>query len=253
MELFDTIFELIRYALEGLIIYGIFILIERLRPAEKNQPFKHIFFNLQWFIVSIFLGELIYVIGIEAFADLIKDWLNAPYFNLPLANNLPEKILHILLYLLVVDFFYYWFHRWQHTNSFLWEEHKFHHSDVSLNVTSASRVHWLEGPFVLVFVFIPLGVLFQIEPKELGLIGFIDVLWLQINHLNLRLELGIFKSVIVGPQRHRIHHSFAPEHIDKNFAAFFPIWDILFGTYYPAKKGEFPPTGLTDKHNYNNL
>ncbi|NJO96589.1 MAG: sterol desaturase family protein [Pleurocapsa sp. CRU_1_2] len=154
MELFDTIFKLIQYTLEGLIIYGIFILIERLRPAEKNQPFKHIFFNLQ---------------------------------------------------------------------------------------------------FVLVFVFIPLGVLFQIEPKELGLIGFIDVLWLQINHLNLRLELGIFKSVIVGPQHHRIHHSFALEHIDKNFAAFFPIWDILFGTYYPAKKGEFPPTGLTDKHNYNNL
>jgi sterol desaturase/sphingolipid hydroxylase (fatty acid hydroxylase superfamily) len=223
MALFNTVFELIQYIFKGLIVYGIFILIERLRPAEPNQPFKHIFFNLQWFVVSILLGEVIYAIGIETFAELIKAWLNAPYFNLPLANNLVAKIFRIFFYLLIVDFFYYWFHRWQHTISFLWEEHKFHHSDVSLNVTSATRVHWLEGPLVLAFVFIPLGVLFQIEPDELGLIGFIDVLWLQFTHLNLHLELGFLQSVVVGPQYHRIHHSFAPEHIDKNFTAFFPI------------------------------
>jgi sterol desaturase/sphingolipid hydroxylase (fatty acid hydroxylase superfamily) len=253
MEFSNTVFELIQYILKGLIIYGIFILIEQLCPAEPNQPFKHIFFNLQWFVVYILLTEVIYIIGIETLANLIKGWLNGPYFSLPLANNLIEKIFHIFFYLLIVDFFYYWFHRWQHTSLFLWEEHKFHHSEVSLNVTSATRVHWLEGPLALAFVFIPLGVLFQIETDELGLIGFIDVFWLQFTHLNLHLELGIFKSVIVGPQYHRIHHSFAPEHIDKNFAAFFPIWDILFATYCPGKKGEFPATGLIDRQNYNNL
>ncbi|MHC5747839.1 MAG: sterol desaturase family protein, partial [Nostoc sp.] len=100
---------------------------------------------------------------------------------------------------------------------------------------------------------IPMGVLLRIEPEELGIIGFIDTLWLQFSHLNLRLQLGIFNSIIVGPQHHRIHHSFAPEHIDKNFTAYFPIWDIVFGTYVPGKKGEFPATGLTTDQNYNNL
>lgn len=253
MELFGTFFELSKYILQILISYGIFILVERLRPAEPNQPFKHIFFNLKWFVISTLFGVAINAIGIEALAELTQRWLGGPYFTLSAPNNLLQKIFRILLYLLIVDFFYYWFHRSQHTYSFLWEEHKFHHSDVSLNVTSASRVHWLEGPLALFFVFIPLGVLFRVEPDEIALIGFLDVLWLQFTHLNLRLELGVLKSVIVGPQHHRIHHSFAPDHIDKNFAAFFPIWDIVFGTYCTPKKGEFPATGLTTHCNYNNI
>jgi sterol desaturase/sphingolipid hydroxylase (fatty acid hydroxylase superfamily) len=32
--------------------------------------------------------------------------------------------------------------------------------------------------------------------------------------------------------------------LDKNFVAFFPIWDILFGTYYQPGRDEFPPTGV---------
>jgi sterol desaturase/sphingolipid hydroxylase (fatty acid hydroxylase superfamily) len=253
MEFFEPLFQLIVFILQALIFCGVFILVERLRPAEPNQPFKHIFFNLKWSVVYAFVAAAINAIGIGVLVELAQNMLSAPYFSLPAPNNLLEKIFSILFYLLMVDFFYYWLHRWQHKISFLWEEHKFHHSDVSLNVTSARRVHWLEDTLVLIFIFIPMGILFNIEPEELALIGFIDILWLHFTHMNLRLELGVFSSVIVGPQHHRVHHSFAPEHIDKNFAAFFPIWDILFGTYCPAKKGEFPPTGLTDKSTYNNL
>ena len=36
----------------------------------------------------------------------------------------------------------------------------------------------------------------------------------------------------------------ASHRADKNFAAYFPIWDVLFGTYWHPRKGEFPPTGL---------
>lgn len=253
MELFDTVFRLTEYILKGLIIYGIFILIERLRPAEPNQPLKHILFNLQWYVIYVLFGAAINAIGIGALVELTRRWLGGPYLTLPAPKNLLEKVFGILLYFLIVDFFYYWFHRFQHTNSLLWEQHKFHHSDVSLNVTSTRRVHWLEEPLVLAFIIIPMSVLFRIEPVAVGILGFIEIIWLQFIHLNLRLELGIFNRVIVGPQQHRIHHSFAPEHINKNFAVFFPIWDIVFGSYCPGKKGEFPPTGLTTDNNYNNL
>ena len=43
---------------------------------------------------------------------------------------------------------------------------------------------------------------------------------------------------------HRIHHSIAPEHIDKNFAAATPIWDVLFGTAVGPKNGDWLPTGI---------
>jgi sterol desaturase/sphingolipid hydroxylase (fatty acid hydroxylase superfamily) len=33
-------------------------------------------------------------------------------------------------------------------------------------------------------------------------------------------------------------------HFDQNFAAFFPIWDVLFGTYHYPKRDEYPSTGV---------
>jgi sterol desaturase/sphingolipid hydroxylase (fatty acid hydroxylase superfamily) len=60
----------------------------------------------------------------------------------------------------------------------------------------------------------------------------------------VRLPLGPLTPVFGGPQYHRVHHSILPEHHDKNFAAFFPIWDIIFGTAYLPKKNDYPPTGI---------
>jgi sterol desaturase/sphingolipid hydroxylase (fatty acid hydroxylase superfamily) len=253
MELFDAFFGLIKFLLQGLIIYGVFILIERLRPVEPNQPFRHIFFNLKWYVVYTIFGLGLNAVGIGALVGLTRNWLGGPYFTFPAPHSLPEKLIGVLLYFLIVDFFYYWLHRWQHKSAFLWEQHKFHHSEVSMNVTTTRRVHWLEEILIISFILIPMSVLFKIEPIEAGFLAFIEILWLQFIHLNLRLELGVASLLIVGPQHHRIHHSFVPEHIDKNFGLFFPIWDILFGTYCRPKKGEFPPTGLHNGETHDNL
>ena len=51
--------------------------------------------------------------------------------------------------------------------------------------------------------------------------------------------------MLAGPQIHRIHHSRMPQHLDRNFAAYFPIWDVIFGTYYHPKPAEFPATGVS--------
>jgi hypothetical protein len=64
------------------------------------------------------------------------------------------------------------------------------------------------------------------------------------NHMNFKFGLGRFSWLLVTPQNHRIHHSRLEEHVEKNFAAFFPLWDVIFGTYYAPKKNEYPPTGL---------
>jgi len=46
------------------------------------------------------------------------------------------------------------------------------------------------------------------------------------------------------PAYHRIHHSASAEHFDVNFAAILPIFDVMLGTYRPARPGERPVTGL---------
>jgi sterol desaturase/sphingolipid hydroxylase (fatty acid hydroxylase superfamily) len=56
-------------------------------------------------------------------------------------------------------------------------------------------------------------------------------------HANLNWTLGPFKYVIAGPVFHRWHHTAADRGGSKNFAGTFPIWDLLFGTFYmPARK-----------------
>jgi sterol desaturase/sphingolipid hydroxylase (fatty acid hydroxylase superfamily) len=49
---------------------------------------------------------------------------------------------------------------------------------------------------------------------------------------------------INNPQRPRIHHSALMEHRDKDFAAIFPIFDILFDTAWVPTPGEYTARGL---------
>lgn len=58
------------------------------------------------------------------------------------------------------------------------------------------------------------------------------------------MHLGPFARLVSGPQLHRIHHSRLATHFDRNYAAFLPIYDQLFRTYYYPRRGEFPPTGV---------
>lgn len=253
MEWLAVPLDFTRYLLTTFLIYGCFMLVERLRPVEPHQPWAHQWFNLRWFVIYSVLSNAIHITGISAIVPLIQGWVGGPLIQLPIPQNAWNYFLSALLYFLATDFFYYWFHRWQHTTSFLWEQHKLHHSEVSLNVTSTHRIHWLEDVLLLLFLGLPMGILFQFNGLALGILISIEILWLQFIHMNLRLNLGWAARIITGPQYHRIHHSFQAEHLDKNFSAFFPVWDIVFGTHYHPRRREFPATGLTSGETYNNL
>jgi sterol desaturase/sphingolipid hydroxylase (fatty acid hydroxylase superfamily) len=54
--------------------------------------------------------------------------------------------------------------------------------------------------------------------------------------------------VLADSNIHRLHHSIDPVDYDRNFAAYFPIWDIIFGTFkYPHKPVK---TGLKERSQY---
>jgi sterol desaturase/sphingolipid hydroxylase (fatty acid hydroxylase superfamily) len=148
------------------------------------------------------------------------------------------------LAMIVRDFFYYWFHRLQHGSKWFWAEHALHHSDEQMNVTTAVRHHWLEMPLNAIFVTMPL----MIFRAPVITVPFAFVLIMTVGyfiHMNVRVGFGKWGWLLANPQNHRIHHSSAPEHMDKNFAQFFPLWDVLFGTYYSPRPDEFPQTGLS--------
>lgn len=149
-----------------------------------------------------------------------------------------------LLVVVAQDFFYYWFHRLQHSNKWLWAQHELHHSDENVNVTTSWRHHWLETVLEPPFILTPTMLLFTPAVAPILWIAGFTKLMTYFLHLNFPLRFGWFSRVLTGPQIHRIHHSSSPEHIDKNFATILPLWDILFGTYHHPKKGEWPSTGV---------
>ena len=154
--------------------------------------------------------------------------------------------------LFIGDFFFYWYHRALHRSRILWQHHKMHHLDPEFDALTGPRQNWLEAFFTVFFISVPIAILFKLDRLDSlelgflngGIVGLLNSI-VFINHSNLRLQFGKASVLFVSSQTHRIHHSYQPQHIDRNFAAFFPILDILFGTYYHPARDEFPLTGVT--------
>lgn len=226
----------------------IFAAAEWLFPATGRKSMRGWVFNLATTILYLAgsalasgLGALIgAVIGRRLGGGLID-------LRIPSADTAPGAIAATLLFLFIYDFFYYWWHRSQHKHPSLWAIHKLHHLDEAINASTDLRHHWLEDLGRLPVIVVPMTILFKLSPQADGVVGFLFASWTLFIHANLRLNLGRLSWLVDGPQLHRIHHSRLREHFDRNFAAFFPIWDVLFGTYFHPRRGEFPPTGVADE------
>ncbi|MEZ5734220.1 MAG: sterol desaturase family protein [Novosphingobium sp.] len=161
---------------------------------------------------------------------------------------------------IVSDFFFYWYHRATHVIPLLWQHHKMHHSDQRLEAISSARQNWIEAVFNALFIAVPMIILFKIDPMEQWETGILAGMtaaflnnFLTLSHMNVRWQVGWLSRFWCSPQMHRIHHSLEPEHIDRNFAFVFPMWDVIFGTYYQPKKDEFPSTGVAGEDGFHSF
>lgn len=236
------------------LIYTIFaggLILERLFPAERGQLWRHTSFNIVYTPVFLLITALALPPLQAITAPMVQAWGGWVPIRLP---DSPWGLVALgFVYMAIYDFFYYWFHRAQHAFKPLWTQHKLHHSDVALNVSTSGRHHWLEEPLRVFLMMLPMALLFDVQAPSRGWIVTAVLLWPFFIHLNVRLSLGPLTPILGGPQVHRIHHSREVEHHDHNYAAFFPIWDILFGTWFAPRRGEFPRTGLDTGEDLNSL
>jgi len=68
---------------------------------------------------------------------------------------------------------------------------------------------------------------------------------LRHSHVWLRWP-GSWSIVFPSPAHHHVHHSCHPTHIDKNFAFMFPVWDVVFGTYFMPDDNRDVKFGVTE-------
>jgi sterol desaturase/sphingolipid hydroxylase (fatty acid hydroxylase superfamily) len=227
-------------------ITAVFLALERFGPVEEGQPRNRLTFNLRWILVYGAMTSLIMDLGFDRILPPVRDALGGPWIRLGRPDTLFGYLANWLVFLLAFDFLYYWLHRWQHRSSLLWRQHLLHHTERSLNVSTTQRHHWLEAPLRLFVIGIPLATMIAVNRSGAPLLGFALGAWGFFIHANMRLSLGPLSGWLAGPQVHRIHHSIEPAHQDRNFAAYFPLWDRLFGTYWAPASGEYPEVGVAD-------
>ena len=226
----------------------VFAVLERLYPAVEHKAAKEWRFNLSVSLLYMAVGTIAAVAG-GLIGEKLRAGLHGGLIHLKIGKTggIARDIAATLLSLLIFDFFYYWYHRSEHKYPWLWAIHKLHHLDPGINVSTNLRHHWLEDVGRIPIITIPMAILFDLSPRVGGAIGFAFSAWTYFIHANLKVSLGRLSWLVDGPQLHRIHHSKLAQHYDRNFAAFFPIWDVIFGTYYHPGRGEFPPTGVIDE------
>lgn len=155
--------------------------------------------------------------------------------------HIPVNGWSVLLAILVIDFLYYWEHRWEHEIRLLWSYHSIHHSSPIYNYTTALRVSFIDN-FVTWVFYLP-AILLGFHPVIVLLaIAFILVYQFWI-HTELIKSMGWFELLFNSPSHHRVHHGSDDIYLDKNYGALLIIWDRMFGTF--QKELHRPIYGLT--------
>lgn len=167
------------------------------------------------------------------------------HFGIDLLSRVEHPAVAVPLFLLATDFVAYWTHRARHGFAWWWELHKYHHAAEEFNALTTARKHPLDAAAISVTNAIPVAVLGGTIEHYVAVQAILAV-HAGLSHSMLDWRWGWFgKYVILSPVYHRVHHSPLPEHVDKNFAALFPVWDWLFGTLYRGAVVN-PRTGVDD-------
>ena len=162
-------------------------------------------------------------------------------------NFLTEAIICFLL----LDFAYYWWHRFNHTNSFLWRFHSVHHLDTHVDVTTSLRFHFGElllSSFYKVFLILVIG-------TPISIFIFFEIILsasTQFHHSNIKLPSrlnSVLMKIIVTPEYHTNHHTVTEKTRDANYSSIFTIWDKIFFTLKDSNFIDRAYLGLNDRKN----
>lgn len=139
----------------------------------------------------------------------------------------------VLLAFLLFDLWMYLWHFINHKNLFLWRFHRMHHTDFTMDTTTALRFH----PGEIVFsslLNLPVFILIGLSMRQLIIYRMFLQPIILFHHSNVALPERvdrIFRALIVTPNMHRVHHSQQWSETNSNYASVFSFWDRLFNTF----------------------
>ncbi|BDT76957.1 hypothetical protein PKF023_07600 [Polynucleobacter yangtzensis] len=230
---------------------------ERLAPAEKQERFAKatradvlytLFHRLGIFHGLVFIALSGFFFGVDSILhDFRFDRLNVESWW-PGVTSIPA--ISFLIYLILLDFVDYLYHRASHVFNWWWQLHALHHSQTVMTAWSDNRNHILDDIMrAVVMSFVAL--MFGVSPGQFILLIALSEFLQSWQHANIKTHLGPAKYLLVSPMFHRMHHAVGYGHEAKgkpgvlggcNFGVLFPWWDMLFRTAIFPK--EVYPTGV---------
>lgn len=221
--------DILRTAVASLtlvILYGL----ESVIPfyEQKEDKVLHATRNLSLAILNAVMIAAIFTSVTLATATVAqqKGWGLLNQFTMPLVIG---SILSIILF----DLWMYWWHRANHRIPLLWRLHRVHHTDKTMDVTTAVRFHPVEiaiSSVLRIGIVLLLGLqVWQVALYELFLFPVI-----MLHHSNIIFPESIdrwYRLLFASPHLHRVHHSQIKKVMDNNYGSIFSFWDRLFGSF----------------------
>ena len=213
----------------SLSIIGVFLIVERLRPAQRRPLFARGYRqDLLYTVLNASLTIPLVTALTLSFADVVDRSL--PWLVLARIGTVPGWAAIALIFV-AMDGCNWFAHLANHRVRMLWRFHELHHSQEDMNVLTVFRTH----PFIHVSYLIALvpGIVLVANgalPTAL-LVAYGGVV--AFAHSNTNLGFGPLERIFVSPNYHRIHHQLdGPQDINLGFAL--TIWDQMF------KRAVFP-------------
>ena len=230
---------------------------ERWAPAEAQESFSKssradvfytLFHRLGIFHGLIFIALSGFFFEIDSLLhDFRFDRLNVESWW-PGVTSIP--VISFVIYLVLLDFVEYLYHRASHSLNWWWQLHALHHSQTVMTAWSDNRNHILDDIMraaVLSFV----ALLFGVPPGQFIALIALSQFIQSWQHANIKVDLGVAKYFVISPMYHRMHHAvgYGHEALGKpgvlggcNFGILFPWWDMALKTaIFPDK---VYPTGV---------
>ena len=140
--------------------------------------------------------------------------------------------LKILVTVAFMDFMLYVWHLLNHEVPLLWRFHRVHHSDLNMDVSTATRFHIGE---LAISAVIKISLIFFLGASPMGVLIFESALVLcaQFHHSSLKIPKSfetLWWILFVPPSMHRIHHSVIIKEMNTNYGTIFSLWDRFLGT-----------------------
>lgn len=244
-DVFDGVDWFLFGCIQILLIFTVLRTWERFNPAERQERFAAstkadvfytLFHRLGIFHGLVFIALSSFFFEVDSILhDFRFDRLNVESWW-PGVTSIPA--VSFLVYLVLLDFVDYLYHRASHAFNWWWQLHALHHSQTVMTAWSDNRNHLLDDIMRAVIMSF-FALLFGVSPGQFIALVALSQFIQSWQHANIKVDLGPARYLLISPMYHRMHHAvgYGHEAIGKpgvlggcNFGILFPWWDMIFRT-----------------------